>query len=400
MTQSLKKLSSRSFSRRGLSRRGLLKSVVSAFPPITAFLSEVSASFDDSQAGCLYISGARRAADEYLAVVFDERGELRARVPLLARAHGAASHRYTHRACIFARRPGMFLNTFDLRQPSMHMVNIPVSGRHFYGHGTYSENGDFLYATENDYESARGVLGIYDATKDYQRIGELDTAGVGPHEVVRVPGAPLLVIANGGIQTHPDSGRDKLNIETMQPSLTLIDTRTGKIVGRHVLPDELHQVSIRHLACSDDGDVWFAGQYEGGSPVAPGLVGSISVAQSVQSFAAGQSRKGLVLIDLPASMQSQASHYISSVAVIGAHAVFTASKGGMTFKVNRLTHEIDQSYSIMDCSGVAGISVRAQRDTDGVLVTSGTGDILIIKDDELRSLTWHNLQWDNHVYQA
>lgn len=383
-----------------LSRRDLFKSVVSCLLPSTAITSVATASATENQISNLYISGARRSVDEYVAVVFDEQGQLITTVPLSARAHGAASHRHSYRGCIFARRPGMYLNTFDLRQPSMHKVNIPVSGRHFYGHGAYSEDGGFLYATENDYESARGVLGIYDARKDYQRIGELDTAGVGPHEVVRVPSAPLLVIANGGIQTHPDSGRDKLNIDTMQPSLTIIDTRKGKIVGRHVLPDELHQVSIRHLACSDDGDVWFAGQYEGDSPVAPGLVGSISVAQSVQSFAAGQSRKGLVLIDLPARVQSRTSHYISSVAVIGAHAVFTASKGGVTFKVNRLTHEIDESYSIMDCSGVAGISVRVQRDTDGVLVTSGTGEILIIKDDELTSLAWHNLQWDNHVYQA
>jgi hypothetical protein len=385
---------------RSLSRRGLLKCVVSSLLPVTAFTSEVMASTIDSQTRSLYISGARGSVDEYLAVVFDEQGELIARVPLSARAHGAASHRHSHRACIFARRPGMYLNTFDLRLPSMHKTTIPVSGRHFYGHGAYSEDGDFLYATENDFESARGVLGIYDATKGYQRIGELDTAGIGPHEVVRVPGSSLLVIANGGIQTHPDNGREKLNIDTMEPSLTIIDTRTGKIVGHHLLHDELHQVSIRHLACSDDGVVWFAGQYEGDSPSTQGLAGSVDIAQSVRSFDAGQSHKGLVLIDLPATMQSQISHYLSSVAIIGAHAVFTASKGGLAFKVNRLTHQIDGSYSIMDCSGVASISVGAQRKTSGVLVTSGTGDIFTIKDDELTSLTRYSEQWDNHVYQT
>lgn len=386
--------------RKGVSRRGLLKSVVSSLLPVTASTSKVTASTADNRANSLYISGARRSADEYLAVVFDEQGQLLAKVPLSARAHGAASHRYSHRACLFARRPGMYLNTFDLRLPSIHKVNTPISGRHFYGHGAYSEDGDILYATENDYDSARGVLGIYDATKGYQRIGELGTAGVGPHEVLRVPGSSLLVIANGGIQTHPDNGREKLNIDTMESSLTLIDTRTGKIVGRHVLPDELHQVSIRHLACSDDGVVWFAGQYEGESPVTRGLAGSIAIGLSVDSFDAGQSRKGLVLIDLPASLQSRASHYLSSVAITGAYAVFTASKGGIAFQVSRLTHQIVGSYSIMDCSGVASISVGANRDIGGVLVTSGTGDILTIVDDELTSLARYTLQWDNHVYQA
>lgn len=393
-------LSRRGLARRGLSRRGLLKSVVSSLLPVTALSSMVTASTTDSQSSCLYISGARRSAGDYLAVVFDEQGQLIAKVPLSARAHGAASHRTSHRACLFARRPGMYLNTFDLRQPSLHKVSSPISGRHFYGHGVYSQDGDILYATENDYDGARGVLGIYDSTKSYQRVGELDTAGIGPHEVVRVPGSALLVVANGGIQTHPDQGREKLNIDTMEPSLTIIDTRIGRIVGRHVLPDDLHQVSIRHLACSDDGVVWFAGQYEGDSPVTHGLAGLISIAQSVQSYDAGQSRRGLVLIDLPASLQSRASHYLSSVAIVGAYAVFTASKGGITFKVNRLTQLIEESYSILDCSGVAAISVGAQSNSGGAIVTSGTGDIVSISDDGLTSLARYTLQWDNHIYLA
>lgn len=195
------------------SRRTLIKGAISALLPASVFSFETAAAFDstttpassvgNSENDSLFISGARRAGDDYLAVVFNAQGELLAEVPLTARAHGAASHRSSHRACLFARRPGMYLNTFDLRAPSIHTVNVPVSGRHFYGHGVYSEDGYTLFATENDYESARGVLGIYDATQGYLRAGEFDTGGIGPHEVVCVPGTSLLVVANGGFKRIP-----------------------------------------------------------------------------------------------------------------------------------------------------------------------------------------------------
>ena len=42
------------------------------------------------------------------------------------------------------------------------------------------------------------------------RIGELASFGVGPHEVVLMPDGATLVVANGGIRTHPDRDRAKL----------------------------------------------------------------------------------------------------------------------------------------------------------------------------------------------
>lgn len=186
----------------------------------------------------------------------------------------------------------------------------------------------------------------------------------------------------------------------MEPSITIIDTRNGRIVARHRLPDELHQVSIRHLACSDDGVIWFAGQYEGSDLEISGLAGSMSIEQSLRSFAAGHSSRGLILIDLPPSLQSQVSHYLSSVTVIGAHVVFTAAKGGVTFTVNRLTQVIDERFLILDCSGVAGTSAVTSDVTANVVVTSGTGGIYSIVDNRLGRIARHNLQWDNHVYRA
>ena len=108
----------------------------------------------------------------------------------------------------------------------------PPEGRHFYGHGFFSADGRLLYATENDWEGERGVLGIYDPGAGYARIGEIDTGGIEPHEAMLMSDGRTIAIANGGIATHPDFGRTKLNLATMAPSLVYLDA----VERRHPRP--------------------------------------------------------------------------------------------------------------------------------------------------------------------
>ncbi len=98
-----------------------------------------------------------------------------------------------------------------------------VAGRHFFGHGVFSPDGALLYATENDFDNAAGMVGIYDARSGFARIGEFPTHGVGPHELLLLGDGRTIAIANGGIETHPDFGRAKLNLPTMKPSFVLVD---------------------------------------------------------------------------------------------------------------------------------------------------------------------------------
>lgn len=80
-----------------------------------------------------------------------------------------------------------------------------------------------LVTTESDYATCAGVLGIWDVRRNYARIAEIPTGGICPHEVIRLSGTQSLVVADGGIRTHPDSGRDKLDLHDMHPSLVYID---------------------------------------------------------------------------------------------------------------------------------------------------------------------------------
>src|SRR3546814_2990778 len=72
-----------------------------------------------------------------------------------------------------------------------------------------------------------------------------------------------LAVANGGIQTHPARRREKLNIDTMQPSLAYIDAESGALLHDHRLPPALHQASIRHIAATAGDTVGVVMQYEG-----------------------------------------------------------------------------------------------------------------------------------------
>lgn len=389
-----------------------------------------------SSQGQLFISGARRGGQEHLAVILDEQASIIASFPLSERAHGAASHPESRRACLFARRPGLYLHAFDRLSPQDAIRIQPVTGRNFQGHGCYSESGGLLFATENDYEGRRGVLGVYDASTAYRRVGEIDTAGVGPHEVIRIPGTSLLVVANGGILTHPDSGRDKLDIDSMEPLISVLDARNGRLLARQALPAEWHQVSIRHLAVDSSGDVWFAGQYEGERDEVRGLAGRLSLSTLL---ATGGRQPCVTLVELPGSLQRRMSHYISSVAVCGERVLFTSSRGGLVFAVDRFNATVLETLSVRDCSGICAVSNRfrdqvqdqvqgraqdevqdgvqiqdqdqdQRRDRDiarydspadasvSALLSSGTGEILSLRPDELSSLALHPMQWDNHVY--
>ena len=131
---------------------------------------------------------------------------------------------------MFARRPGTFAAVFE---PTTGLVvrrfDTPPE-RHFYGHGVFEPTGRVLVATENDTSRGQGVLGLYDAADGYRRIGELPAHGIGPHDIALLPDGRTLAVANGGILTLPESGRDKLNLDSMRPSLNRIELASGRLL--------------------------------------------------------------------------------------------------------------------------------------------------------------------------
>ena len=193
-----------------------------------------------------------------MAAAINSQGEIVSCVKLPARCHDSlALPKKPGHALVFCRRPDRFALEIDFINGDI-INNIPSQAdSHFYGHGVLSKDGQYLYTTENLYDKKRGLIVVRDA-HNYQVLDRFDSGGVGPHELALMPDGKTLVIANGGIETHPNRPRKKLNIETMQPNLAYLDITTGKILSTYAPPD--NQLSIRHLSVSPNGAVYIGTQ--------------------------------------------------------------------------------------------------------------------------------------------
>ncbi|RWY89905.1 DUF1513 domain-containing protein [Rhizobium leguminosarum] len=319
----------------------------------------------------VYASGIRAADGSFAVATVTERGEIVDQVSLPARAHGMAFSASTGKTVAFARRPGTYAMIFDPWNKSEPIVINSREDRHFYGHGAFSPDGRLLYASENDFDGNRGMIGLYDATDRFTRIGEFETYGIGPHDMTVSDDGRLLIVANGGIETHPDFGRTKLNLGEMQPSLALIDAATGALVEKHVLPAEWAELSTRHVDLDGAGRIWFACQYEGHRKDLPPLVGH---------FAKGED---LTFIDLPKETTRRLANYVGAIAVNRSEGLvgITSPKGGASVTIDAKTGKVLAETSLPDAAGIAPAR-------SGFAVSSYDGDFLSTRSD---------VAWDQHI---
>ena len=335
----------------------------------------------------LYLSARADGAGGYRASGFSASGTLLFDLPLPGRGHSFAVRPGGHTAVHFARRPGRFALVVDLARGAVDRRLETPTDRHFYGHGVFSLNGRLLYATENDFSGERGVIGVYDGADDYRRIGELESHGIGPHDIRLLSDGETLVVANGGIATRPDLPRVKLNLPTMAPSLCLIDRRDGTLLQEQKLAPALHQLSIRHLAVGPKDTVAIAMQYEG------------PAGDLVPLVALWRSNEGLRLLRGPAAVLRAMKHYCGSVCFDpgGRTIAVSAPRGGLvTFWDVAAAHYLS-SARVPDGCGVA-----PGKEPNEFLASSGPGGVVVIDatSGKVRPFSVSHLEngrWDNHL---
>ncbi len=232
-----------------------------------------------------YLAAAKLSDESFALFGLSSTGQDVFQIPLPGRGHAAAVHPVKPEAVAFARRPGRFALVIDCTTGQLiQRLDAPI-GRHFYGHGTFIHDGELLCTTENNIETGEGIIGLWARSENYRRIAEFSSGGVGPHELKTMPDDRTVVIANGGIRTHPDTGREKLNLETMRPNVSFVNS-SGKLQAKIELPPELHLNSIRHLDVSSDGMIAFGMQWQGDVSETPDLVGFVGKNSAVQLFSA------------------------------------------------------------------------------------------------------------------
>ncbi|RWM12349.1 MAG: DUF1513 domain-containing protein [Mesorhizobium sp.] len=313
----------------------------------------------------------------YGAAILSEAGKVLHAIDLPARGHDVTFDPVSKRSVVFARQPGTFAVVFDHTGRDEPLTIASASGRHFFGHGVFSTDGALLYATENDFDNAAGVVGVYDARAKFKRVGEFPTYGMGPHELLLLGDGRTIAIANGGIETHPDLGRAELNIATMKPSYVLVDRLTGDLVEKHELPPALHQLSIRHMDIDKSGTVWFGCQYRGPGTDSPLLVGRAARGKELQ------------LLDMPQDVLSGFRNYIGSVAANPAAGTVAVSspEGNSLAVIDAASGRIVATNALAEVCGLAP-------DGESFMATSGTGQI-VEAGGATRSEP--NYVWDNHM---
>lgn len=296
-----------------------------------------------TRADALYASAYRDPDGRFGIATLTEDGTPVDRSLLPDRAHGLAFAPASGHLVAFARRPGTYLMVIDTTDTRPPQVVTAAEGRHFYGHGCFSPDGRLLFACENDFDAGRGVVGVYAAGAHYVRIGEWSTEGIGPHDLSITDDGRFLIVANGGIATHPDFGRTKLNLDRMEPSLVLLDARDGRLVEKHALPPSLSQLSTRHVDTDGTGRIWFACQYEGPRDDCPPLAGSFAPGEDIR------------FLSLPEEVTAALALYVGAVAVNRRENLLglASPKGGVAVTVDLASGAVRDSRPLPEAAGIA-----------------------------------------------
>ncbi len=347
-------------------RRSLLKAALfGACAPVMPLGCASQPASKPALIGC-----AIKGRDKFSAVIADRNGQAIKQLPLPGRGHGVAVHPKLTQATAFARRPGTFLMVFDYQSGEMIQLRPADDQRHYYGHGVYSNGGEWLYVTEGERGTSRGIIGVYDVAHQYQKVAEFSGFGIGPHEVIVMPD-DRLVIGVGGVHTN---GREPLNLDSMQPSLTYL-TPNGTILEQVALPD--HHLSIRHLA-HDGSDTVLCGQQYRGKP------------EDYPSLLAMHTQGGALKPLLAEPEQwARFNHYIASIAANEQWILATSPRGSCYGIWSKQTGELVELAALPDASGVVAYGDEFQ-------VSSGSALVINHRYPERAVQHVSNVQWDNH----
>ncbi len=305
------------------------------------------------------------------------------------RGHALAQHTGRPELLVmFARRPGTHALVVNMLTGEVEQRIDCAEHHHMHGHGCFDQTGELLFTTESNYQTGVGKLVIRN-TRSWQVEGEFLTHGIGPHDVHLMSDQKTLVVANGGLLTHPDSGRKVLNLDTMDPSLVYLSLYNGELISQHRLPES--KASIRHLAVANDGTVAVATQLQ-----RPAMTDN----RLVPLGAIHKPGAEMQLLQCPESLTVAFNDYMGSVAINEKERVagFTSPRGDIAAFWHMDRGELVGYHPFHD---VCGLTVT--RDQQYFVMSNSKGDIrlldaLSMKEDRSHRLSFAGKHWDNHMF--
>ena len=327
------------------------------------------------------VSAATDNNNQHFVSAIDLQGNEISRISLPARGHDAIDVAgKPGRAIVFARRPGLFAFEVDFISGRIVHQIAPEKGYHFYGHGVLSKKNNSLLTSENHYGTGNGYIVERDLS-NYQIINRYRSGGIGPHQIALMSDDKTLVIANGGIKTHPEQPRKKLNLDSMKPNLSYLDLGSGKIIEQHQLNNP--QLSIRHLAVSAQDKVIAGLQYQGTK--------TDLVPLAISHVQGGP----LKYLKAPNHQWRSMSQYTASVCVDNNNALVAISCP-LADMITYWSLHNDGFLGTDRLSDGAGLAY-----TDKLFASSGKGQITELAKGNTYSsklvFSFDKLRWDNHM---
>ena len=367
-----------------ISRRKLLL-YLSQFLSLSSISTTVHANKDNKTSYAASQYNIRKK--KFTVVTVDAFGHILNQLTLPDRGHGCSIRPGQKEAVIIGRRPGKFAVAFGLDNPNISKLFAPPSNRQFQGHAIFSKDGNYLFVTENNLVSQIGVIGVYDVNNSYVRVGEFSSYGIGPHEISLIPKTNIIVVANGGIITHPDLPEIKLNTDTMEPSLAYIDYKNGKLIDQYTPQvSRYKKLSIRHLIIPSSKDVIYACQdqtpYQGKVPL-------------VSMYSKGT--KKLKHFRLPEKIHTAIGGYCGSITadISGMIVAVSAPRGNYILFWKISSQEFLGYLTIADGCGISS-GIRP-----GEFAVTNSGGYFstynAIEKASLNRKTQPEVKWDNHL---
>lgn len=337
----------------------------------------------------LWLSAQGRDKDSYSLGWINPQAQSSSQQLSSFRGHGLCQNPVRpEQVVMFSRRPGTHGIRLNTTSGEIDGHFHSLEDRHMQGHGCYSTDGKWLYCTESSISSGEGKITVRDANT-LKQIDEFSSYGIDPHEVKLMPDGFTLVVANGGLLTHPDSGRKVLNLETMRASLSYIDSRNGNLISEHFLAAA--KASIRHLDVAADGTVAIALQVQREAMNNNELVPLAALHKT--------SSQPLQALHAPEALMVKLNDYMGSVVIHNETrlAAFTSPKGdlAMFWHLDDLSL---QGYHVFH--DVCGLTIS--QDNKYFVLSNSTGKVRQInartlKIDKRKSLYFPERSWDNHM---
>ncbi|GGE56420.1 hypothetical protein GCM10011533_06130 [Streptosporangium jomthongense] len=362
-----------------MTRRKLIKTALAGSAVITlsgcsALPGRAGNNGPQQYAGAIGLPGGRFA----VGAVSPE-GNLLWQSPVDTRCHSGCNRPGTAEVLFFERRPGWSFYVFNSKiGERLHHIKA-AAGEHFVGHGVFSPDGRYLYATASRFDAGEGLVAVYDSQHNYQRVNTLELHGTGPHQLTLHPDGQTLVVAVGGILTHPDYDRIKLNLSTMEPALVMMNRHSGKIL--HRFQPSHHQLSTRHVDVAPDGALYAAYQYQGPAHHLPPLVARYSKGRYEE-------------IHFGESVQRELGNYIASIVAHPENNLVAVASpiGGTALIFDGRTGKVVEKAALADCAGVEALA------GGDFLVSSGRGKLVRMgKGQPAREIASMAVHWDHHL---